>query len=461
MKVDPASFRDPSGRVYESDGAILRSINASYLEDWRMAVNSGLLAESVAKGRLPAFNETSPPVADAAIGLKVEKIPFISYPYEWCFSQLKDAALLTLDLQLAALEKDMILKDASAYNVQFAGCSPKFIDLLSFQRRDAGAPWPAYRQFCMHFLAPLALCRYLGLWAGTHSRLRTDGIPLHHAAAMLPLKARLRPGIALHIFAHAAMEKRHADARKAVDKVRSINMEKKQLVNLALALRDLVESLTLPHSSTQWGEYYEDTNYSERAFACKKRQVEEAARQSADKGALAMDLGANTGVFTSIIAPHFGFVLAPDIDPLAVELHYASLRKAESTKVLPLILDLGNPSPSLGWACAERKSFPDRCKAKLITALALIHHLVLTEGIPFTLLAPFFHSLLDDDGTLLLEFVPEEDSQVRRLTAARTDSLAGYNIDAMRMAFADFFHEVRQAPVEDSKRILFTYRKKV
>ena len=460
MKVDPASFRDPSGRVYESDGVILRSINASYLEDWRAAENCGLLAESVARGWLPAFHETSPPQPSAAIGLEVEKIPFISYPYEWSFSQLKDAAKLTLDLHLAALEKDMILKDASAYNVQFVGCSPKFIDMLSFERRREGAPWPAYRQFCMHFLAPLALCRYLGLWAGTHSKLRTDGVPLSHAAAMLPLKARLRPGLALHIFAHAAMEKRHADARKTVDKVRRIRMGKKELVNLALALRYLVEGMTLPAASTQWGGYYDDTNYSERAFACKQRLVEEAARQTADKRAVAMDLGANTGVFSALMAPHFAVVLAPDVDPLAVELHYASLRGSRASNILPLILDLSNPSPSLGWDCTERKSFPDRCKAKLITALALIHHLVLTEGVPFTLLAPFFHNLLDDDGTLLLEFVPEDDSQVRRMTAIRTDSLAGYSLEAMRLAFADFFHEVRQEPVEDSKRILFTYRKK-
>ena len=460
MKVDPASFRDPSGQVYEADGAVLRSVNASYLEDWQAALNSGLLTESVAKGWLPAFHETSPPVPDASIGLEVDRIPFISYPYEWCFSQLKDAAKLTLDLHLAALEKDLILKDASAYNVQFVGCSPRFIDMLSFERCREGAPWPAYRQFCMHFLAPLALCRHVGLWAGLHSKLRTDGIPLSHAAAMLPWKARLRPGLAIHIFAHAAMEKRHADARKAADKVRRIHMGKKQLVNLALALRGLLEDMRLPANSTQWGGYYDDTNYSERAFACKQHYVEETARQTADKQAFAMDLGANTGVFTTLMAEHFAFVLAPDVDPLAVELHYAALRRSGPANVLPLILDLSNPSPSLGWACSERKSFPDRCKAKLITALALVHHLVLTEGIPFTLLAPFFHNLLDDNGTLLLEFVPKDDSQVQRMTAARTDSLDGYSLEAMRLAFTSFFDEVRQAPLEDSKRILFTYRKR-
>ena len=435
-------------------------MNASFLEDWQAALNSGLLSESFAKGRLPAFHATLPPVPGAVAGIEVEKIPFISYPYEWCFSQLKDAAMLTLDLHLAALEKDMILKDASAYNVQFVGCSPKFIDLFSFERRHEGAPWPAYRQFCMHFLAPLALCRYLGLWAGMQSKLRTDGIPLSQAAAMLPWKARLRPGLALHIVAHAAMERRHADAREAADKVRRIHMGKKELVNLALALRDQVEGMTLPANHTQWGRYYSDTNYSERAFACKQRLVEAAARKATDGQAMAIDLGANTGVFTALMAPHFAFVLAPDVDPVAVELHYAALRKESGgSNILPLVMDFSNPSPALGWACAERQSFPARCKAKLISVLALVHHLVLTEGIPFTQLAPFFHSMLENGGTLLMEFVPKEDSQVQRMMAARPESLAGYSLEAMRTAFAGFFHEARQAPVEDSKRILFIYEK--
>jgi hypothetical protein len=253
MKANPASFRDPAGQVYEAGGVIVRSVNASFFENWQAALHSGLLAESVAKGWLPAFQEAPLPVPGGVAGLEVEKIPFISYPYEWCFSQLKDAAKLTLDLHLAALGKDMILKDASAYNVQFVGCTPKFIDLLSFERRREGAPWSAYRQFCMHFLAPLALCRYLGLWAGVQSKLRTDGVPLSQAVAMLPWKARLRPGLALHLVAHAAMEKRHADAREAADKMRRIRMGKKELVHLALALRDQVEGMTLPTRPTQWG----------------------------------------------------------------------------------------------------------------------------------------------------------------------------------------------------------------
>jgi ribosomal protein L11 methylase PrmA len=172
-----------------------------------------------------------------------------------------------------------------------------------------------------------------------------------------------------------------------------------------------------------------------------------------------MDLGANTGIFTALMAPHFAFVLAPDVDPLAVELHYAALRKGGPVNILPLVMDCSNPSPALGWVCAERESFQARCKVSLITALALVHHLVLTEGIPFAQLASFFHNLLADGGTLLLEFVPKEDSQVQRMTAARPDPLAGYSLEAMRSAFAGLFQEVRQATVEDSQRTLFVYRK--
>jgi hypothetical protein len=264
----------------------------------------------------------------------------------------------------------------------------------------------------------------------------------------------------LHIFAHAAMEKRHADAPCAADKLRRVRMGKKELVNLALALRDQVEGMTPPaRGSTQWGGYYGDTNYSERAFACKKGLVEALAMETADGRAMAMDLGANTGVFTALMAPRFAFVLAPDMDPLAVELHYAALRREGPNNILPLVMDLSNPSPALGWACAERESFPARGKVKLLTVLALIHHLVLVEGIPFGQLARFFHDLLVDEGTLLLEFVPKEDSQVLRLTATRRNSLAGYSQEAMRAAFSCLFHEVRQVPIDDSRRIFFIYRK--
>lgn len=457
MKQVGGSFRDPSGRVFEDDGHILRTINDCYRDHWNHCVNSGLLLEVVEKNWLPAFTECIPPPGDWKC-LDVKKIPFISYPYEWCFSQLKDAALLTLELQCAAIEKGMILKDASAYNVQFCGSKPIFIDLLSFEIWQEGAPWQAYRQFCMHFLAPLVLSTHVGLWCNNFSRLWIDGLSLPHTCALLPWHVRLRPGLALHLFAHAYMERRHADARKSASKARTVRLAKSSLHNLIISLQNTIKGAKLPKHKTQWGDYYDDTNYSKSAAAAKLAIVERISAEH-NYGRLAVDFGANTGVYSKALAPHFAQVLAVDIDPLAVERHYRSLKKDGPDNILPLVIDLGNPSPSLGWACKERDSFQHRCNADFVMALALIHHLVIAAGIPLQQVAAFFASLLPSGGDLLIEFVPKEDSQVQRLLAAREDIFADYTLEAFRKVFSCAFIEQALFALPDSSRTLVCFRK--
>jgi len=451
------SFRDPSGHVYESGGRILRTVNHCYQGHWVLATESGLLAESVKHGLIPSFTECAPPT-EAWKCLEVETIPFISYPYEWSFSQLKDAALLTLKLQRAAIEKGMVLKDATAYNVQFCGSKPVFIDLLSFETWKEGAPWQAYRQFCMHFLAPLALCSSLGLWAGNLLRQWIDGIPLSHACAMLPWHTRIRPTLALHLFAHAHMEQRHADARKSATMAKATRLSRSALLNLTTSLQQSVEALKLPAQTTQWGDYYEDTNYSDRSAAAKLEAVERIAAEHAG-GRLAVDLGANTGLYSRALAAHFSQVIAADIDPLAVERHYNRLKCDGPGNILPLVIDLANPSPSLGWSCAERDSFQQRCSADFIMALALIHHLVIAAGIPFRQVAAFLASIMAPGATLLIEFVPKDDSQVQRLLAAREDIFSDYTLEDFRKAFGTDFSEEGLIALPDSCRTLLCFRK--
>lgn len=457
MKRIGGSFRDPSGQVFEKDDRILRTINNCYSDHWDHAVNSGLLLKAAKRNQVPAFAECPPPPS-AWKCLEVEKIPFISYPYEWCFSQLKDSALLTLELLSDALEKGMILKDASAYNVQFCGSKPVFIDLLSLEIWQQGAPWQAYRQFCMHFLAPLALSSYLGLWCNNLSRLWIDGTPLPYACSLLPFRTRFRPGLALHLFAHAHMEQRHADARISAAKARDVRLSKKSLHNLVISLQNTIASVKLPKHKTQWADYYEDTNYSEEASTAKLAIVERVSAEH--KGRLAVDLGANTGLFSRILAQNFTQVLAVDVDPLAVERHYLSLKMNGLGNIIPLVIDLSNPSPSLGWACEERDSFQQRCNANFVMALALIHHLVIAAGIPLQQVAAFFASLLPSGGNLLIEFVPKEDSQVQRLLAAREDVFPEYTLDTFRKIFSCTFLEEALFALPDSLRTIVCFRKR-
>ena len=462
------SFRDPSGYVYDNDEDIYRTINRVYQSQWETMTRSGFLDGLVEQGCVCGFSEMLPEQLPASLGgkevwkaIKVERIPFISYPYEWSFDQLKDAALLTLDIQKSALTNNLSTKDASAYNIQFHGSKALFIDLLSFDHYHEGDPWQAYRQFCMHFLAPLALHRH-NLYLGSLSRLWIDGIPLPVASALLPWKSQLSLGLQMHIHTHARMEKKHSDGRAARRKVEATKVSKNALLAIVESLESSVRSLNLPKVDTEWGEYYSDTNYTATAEQTKEGIVNELAAGCASKGhrTLAVDLGANNGKYSAILAAHFDYVVAADIDPVAVNSHYNHLKASGNNNILPLVLDLGNPSPGLGWMCRERDSFSARCKANFVTALALVHHLRFTVGIPFPLMAAFFAEHVLPGGYLLVEFVPREDSQVQRLLAARDDIFTDYTLDAFCEALAPQFQKECVLPVADSLRYLILFKRR-
>ena len=455
MNEAPGSFRDPSGRVYVHEGRILRSIGESYSPHWERAVSSGLLKALTETGRLVSYMDI-PALPDSWKSVEVEKIPFISYPYEWSFEQLRAAALLTLDIQKECLSRGMSLKDASAFNVQFQGARPLFIDLLSFECREPTAPWQAYRQFCMHFLAPLALysrtpelSRLSSLWI--------DGIPLNCAWKLLPWRSALSPGLQIHLHLHAKAEKKHGDAQKAVEKVKKMTVSTQALIDLADSLTRTIEALPAPGSPGEWTEYYCDTNYSQKAEQAKADIVSTSAARAG--GALGMDLGANTGKFSRILAEHFSYVIAADIDAQAVGKHYSNLIAGGAQNILPLVLDLSNPSPAIGWACSERFSWMQRTKADFICALALTHHLFFTYGIPWDRQAAFFAECLTPGGHLVVEFVPPDDSQVRRLLAARDDVFADYHLEGMRKAFSSHFTELSVNPLPESQRCLLEFKK--
>jgi len=453
----PASFRDPSGLVYQGTDAIYRTINDTFMDHWRLMESSGFAAHAVARGLLCPY-ETTAPLPGSRMTLKAPRLPFISYPCEWGFSQLKDAALLTLELLREADARGMILKDASAYNVQFQGTTPIFIDHLSFEKAEAGRPWAAYLQFCRHFLGPLALLAYRGHFCGWLAALWIDGPPLDLIADLLPLRTWFSPWLAIHIHLHRRMQRKHQDARRSAEKARAVRLDSGGIARLAASLIAAVEGLKPPAQKTQWGAYYQDTNYTPAGIEDKARVV--AAAAAAHPGALALDLGANTGFFSRLLAPHFTTVLAVDLDAQAVENHYLHLKAKGPANILPLMQDLSNPTPSLGWAEEERDSFSRRAKADFLSALALTHHLVFSAGIPLPQIADYFARLLNDAGRLLLEFVPLEDSQVQRLLAARENVFPDYHLQGCLDAFSRLFTLEARHTVRDSLRTLLVLRKR-
>lgn len=452
----PASFRDPSGMVYLAEDRVFRTVQPVFAEHWGLAEKSGFLDEAIHQGKLLAFAEIAP-LEGSWKTLEIERLPFISYPYEWSFGQLKDAALLTLDLMQLAMKHGLVLKDASAYNIQFHNGKPVFIDHLSFEVRRTGEPWAAYLQFCKHFLAPLALMRYRDVRCGKMLSLWIDGLPLDLVSSLLPWKTKWIPLLQLHIHTHARMQQRHADARQSASKIKQIALSESATLKLCESLRMAIENMQLPTFSTQWGDYYSDTNYSHEGAEEKARLVRQVAASC--PGAIGVDLGANTGLYSRILAEHFRTVIASDLDYLAVEKMHAALKQEKNNTVLPLVLDLSNPSPGIGWASEEREPFQGRCKADLLSALALIHHLVQGAGIPLGKVARYFASLLRQGGTLILEFVPWEDSQVQRLMAARQNVFPDYTLEGCIGAFQEGgFALQEQFSLTDSLRTLLVFK---
>jgi len=445
----PGSFRDPNGFLFRREGRLYRQVNESYRADYGRLMESGLYRDLTEKGLLVPHEETSEPLmfGGGSMVIQPETIPFISYAYEWCFSQMQDAALATLSIEKLALEHGMSLKDASAYNIQFRGCRPVLIDTLSFEQYREGEPWVAYRQFCQHFLAPLALMSHTDVRLSQLMRVNIDGIPLDLASHLLPSKTRLALGLATHIHLHAQAQRKYADkpARFAGRK-----MSRMAFLGLIDNLESTTKKLTWKPAGTEWAGYYAATNYTDASLEHKAQLVADYMEKVNPK--TVWDLGANTGRFSRVAADRGIPTIAFDIDPAAVELNYLDCRKRDEKNLLPLLSDLTNPSPAIGWQNRERQSLIERGPCDAALALALIHHLAIGNNLPFDRIVGFLAGIC---RTLVVEFVPKSDSQVRRLLATREDIFPGYTQAGFEEAFSSRFAILASSPVKDSERTIY------
>ena len=445
----PGSFRDPSGFLFRRDGRLYRQVNESYRSDYKRLMESGLYRVLTEAGLLIPHEETAEPQMSEKCSLVIrpETIPFISYAYEWSFSQMQDAAMATLSIEKLALEHGMSLKDASAYNIQFRGCRPVLIDTLSFEQYREGEPWVAYRQFCQHFLAPLALMSHTDVRLNQLMRVNIDGIPLDLASHLLPSKTRLALGLATHVHLHAQAQRKYADkpAQPAGRK-----MSRMAFLGLIDNLESTTKKLTWKPAGTEWGDYYAATNYSDASLEHKAQILTDCLERVNPK--TVWDLGANTGRFSRIAADRGIPTVAFDIDPAAVELNYLDCRKRDEENLLPLLFDLTNPSPAIGWQNRERQSLIERGPCDAAMALALIHHLAIGNNLPFDRIMDFLAGIC---RALVVEFVPKSDSQVRRLLATREDIFPGYTREGFERAFSARFAILASIPVRDSERTLY------
>ena len=460
LQRDAGSFRDRNNRVFDDGTRIVRGISEAAFENWLLVSREPFFSDLVAEGKLVATDLLDgSEVADIGESwhayLVHDRIPFVTYPYEWPFGMLKDAARLYLEILQRAVAAGWTMKDASAYNVQWVGARPVFIDIPSLEPHRPGTPWVGYRQFCMMFLNPLMLQAYRGIDYRPFLRGSLEGIDPQTASRILSGLARFRKGVLGHVFLHSRMDRKYAD--KDLDHAKSLteNGEKNVARNTIFTqssamilgtidgLRRTVEKLEIADVRTTWGSYDTDHSYSEVALAAKKAFVENCVRLRRRR--MVWDLGCNTGVFSRIAAGNADYVVAVDGDNKAVERLYREIKQSGPSNILPLVIDLGNASPDQGWRGRERKALERRGRPDLILCLALIHHLVITANIP---VAEFVDWLREFDSEVVLEWVGPKDDLTQMLLRNRVNQYADLAADKFEKTIAERF---RIAAAEDLK----------
>ncbi len=444
--------KDPSGFIFTRDNDVYRQVNSIYKLEYRQLMESGLYEELVSKKMLIPHEEIRT-VRDAISPsykiIKPVQIPFISYPFEWPYSGLKDAALLTLQVQKTALKYGMSLKDADARNIQFLSGMPIFIDTLSFEKYLPGSPWIPYKQICEHFLGPLALASRTDIRLSNLLRIYPNGIPLDLVSSLLPLKTWLNPYLLTHLHLHSASIARIPNSIKKSG-IRHQTLPQRALIALIENLEHAVNKLKPAVKKGQWFTYYQHTNYTPAALRHKTKLIQQ--HLSRIKPRIVWDMGANTGIFSEIASKYSKLTVSFDSDYSVSEYFYRNLKTSGNHKILPLCLDLLNPTPKLGFGLAEMYSLIDRGPADVVLVLALVHHLAIMSNVPFERLAEFFSRI---SKWLIIEFVPKSDSQLKKMLLGRNDIFFGYSEKNFEKVFANYYSIESRIKIQESGRSIY------
>jgi SAM-dependent methyltransferase len=457
--IDSGSFRDRDGRIYRVGSRIVRGLSPGALADFEKLQTKKFYERFVSQDHLVASNRLQPdeiplPEEEArrwAGVIEHERIPVISYPYEWTFGMLQDAARLQLDLVEAAIQEGMSLKDATPYNIQFVSGRPVFIDIASFETLQAGAPWSGYRQFCEMFLFPLMLQAYKGIAFQPLMRGSIDGVNVQTAARLFGLRDRFRSGVLSHVWLQSKLDRRYGSSGQDVrGELKSAGFNKELILANVRKLRKLVSGLKWRGEDSEWGAYEAFHNYSTADHASKESFIDECV--AASGAGCVWDIGCNTGQFSKIAARHARQVLAMDLDHFAVERLYREIRTAAGTKVLTLVQNVADPSPNWGWRNCERSDLQSRARPDLVLCLALIHHVVISANIP---LDEFIGWLAEITDQLIIEYVSRADDKVKTLLRNKEDKYSDYSRESLERALASRFSVRRQQTLESGNRFLY------
>jgi 2-polyprenyl-3-methyl-5-hydroxy-6-metoxy-1,4-benzoquinol methylase len=457
-KLEPGSFRDRESRVFYESGVVFRGLSKQALREWEVLSSKGFFSKYVSEGKIiqteevDLRHETALSLSNGWAGvLKHTPVSFISYPYEWSFGMLKDAALLQLDLVLAAIDEDMILKDSSAFNIQWTGTCPVFIDIPSFTEVVPGEPWVGYKQFCEMFLYPLILKAYKDVPFHPWLRGNIDGIKVNYCRNLLSHRDLLRPGVFTHVYLQSIFQKKFSQTKKDVKGAIASSGFKKELIKVNVKrLKETTNRLIWKRSMSEWSNYMNSHSYADHDHEMKQKFVREVVYLRRWK--MVWDIGCNTGIFSRIASENAEYVIAMDADHLAIDLLYRELKSKGMRSILPLVINLADPSPDLGWRGLERKALHHRGRPDLVLCLALIHHMVISANIPMTEFIEWLSSL---GSSVVIEFVTREDPMVKTLLRNKRDNYVDYNLDYFTKCLSKSFRIVRQQALSSNTRIMF------
>ena len=457
LNVEPGSFRDPDAKVFHHDGTVLRGLTARALEDWKHLVRTDFFTRLGRDGTIVPTEQVTdlngvPPLGTRwAAVLKHRTIPVISYPYEWSFGMLRDAAVSQLDLTQAALDEGMILKDATPYNTQWVGTRPTFIDIGSFTSYVTGDPWAGYKQFCNQFLYPLFLQAHKNVPFHPWLRGRLEGIEADTCRALLSPRDYLRRGVLAHVYLHAKAQAQFEKTSRNIKRdLRASGFGAELIKHNIRSLRETVQRLVWRPDRSTWSEYGREHNYEDVDLQRKSDFVSRVLESR--RWSLVWDIGCNVGTYSRLAAEHADYVLALDADHLVIERLYQALREEGRTNILALLADVADPSPGLGWRGVERRPLDERGSPDLILCLALLHHLVIGRHIPIGELVAWLAGFGAD---LVIEFVDRRDSQVERLLRNREGQALEYSAAALEAALSQYFGPVTREPLTSGNRTLY------
>ena len=457
---EESSYRDNHGSVYFFKNKVLRSINPPAESNYLTLKKQNIYTDSVKNNFLIDFQEVEKnnfpeQLKTCNIILESEMLPFISYPYEWTFDQLKDAALHHLDFQIFLLNKNCVLRDSSAFNVQFHKGKPIFIDILSLKHYEEGEYWIGYKQFCENFLNPLLLSHFKSIHHNDFFRGSIEGLETIKLNNLLSLQNKFSFNTFIHVVLQSSLLKKDIEnPHYTRDKKKKLKkFKKKSYFFLLNQLKSWIKKLTFKKEKSIWGSYSKINTYNKKSLHEKETIIANFAKKF--KPIKILDLGCNNGSFSKIALKNGAKdAVGVDFDYNAITEAY-NLTKNDNLNFLPLLMNLSDPSPNQGWKQNERKGFVERFKCNALIALALEHHLIIGKNIP---IKDFVTWLVSLSQIGLLEFVPKDDQTVKDMLSTKEDIYKDYNEENFEKYLIQHVEILKKHKLHNSNRVIYEYK---